>query len=337
MNSTEPKYGYERNHINPGDRFGRLTVVRFDEASSEFIVQNSGRRRYIKKYLCRCDCGNEKLVAKDLLTRKNGGVRSCGCAMHRHIKGDLTGLVVNNLRVLYRDVDAQNGGGKHSYWVCKCLLCGEKKSIRSSYLRDGSAQDCGCGKCERLSAAQRKNLDGMVFGHLHVIERDASAGYNSGAHTRWLCKCDLCGNIESVASDMLTSYGKDRCARCNSGMSIGEARIAEILESNNISYRHDTSIGCRNPETGYQLQFDFVINDCDGSNLYIVEFDGEQHFKKAPLAWERTTPLEKRQRYDRYKSQWCADNGIPLIRIPYTHLNKLCFDDLVPSTTAFLV
>lgn len=37
------------------------------------------------------------------------------------------------------------------------------------------------------------------------------------------------------------------------------------------------------------------------------------------------------------KNQWCKDNNIPLIRIPYTHLDKLIIEDLKLETTTFLV
>lgn len=46
-----------------GKRFGRLTVISFDESS--------------KKWLCKCDCGNQKLVSRCHLM--DGHSRSCGC------------------------------------------------------------------------------------------------------------------------------------------------------------------------------------------------------------------------------------------------------------------
>lgn len=46
-----------------GQRFGRLTVVKLDR---------TGKHTY---WLCKCDCGNEKVIRSDCL----GAVRSCGC------------------------------------------------------------------------------------------------------------------------------------------------------------------------------------------------------------------------------------------------------------------
>jgi len=50
-----------------GKRFGRLVVIGLDG------VDNGHNRRW----LCKCDCGNEKVILGTLL--KNGKTQSCGC------------------------------------------------------------------------------------------------------------------------------------------------------------------------------------------------------------------------------------------------------------------
>ncbi|MCQ2589265.1 MAG: hypothetical protein MJ179_02470 [Treponema sp.] len=45
-----------------GNKYGKLTVIKY--------VDN-------KKWLCRCDCGNEKIA--DSCNLKRGNIRSCGC------------------------------------------------------------------------------------------------------------------------------------------------------------------------------------------------------------------------------------------------------------------
>ena len=54
-----------------GQKFGRLTVVRFGH-------KENGR----KYYLCQCDCGNFKIVSNHSL--KSGNTKSCGC-LHKEI------------------------------------------------------------------------------------------------------------------------------------------------------------------------------------------------------------------------------------------------------------
>lgn len=49
-----------------GKRFGRLLVLSFHSYD-----------KYISKWNCQCDCGNEKIVTRNALT--SGNTKSCGC------------------------------------------------------------------------------------------------------------------------------------------------------------------------------------------------------------------------------------------------------------------
>lgn len=47
--------------------------------------------------------------------------------------------------------------------------------------------------------------------------------------------------------------------------------------------------------------------------------------------------VELIQKRDEYKNNWCKEHHIPLIRIPYTHKNNLCLEDLLLETSKFVV
>lgn len=53
-------------HITPGDRYGRLVVV-----------AEAPKRRKMRHFLCRCDCGNT--ITTRLSALRNGKSKSCGC------------------------------------------------------------------------------------------------------------------------------------------------------------------------------------------------------------------------------------------------------------------
>lgn len=55
-----------RLEVTPGERFGRLTIVK--------EVEQWHKRR---SFLCRCDCGNIKVV--NLAKLRSGNTQSCGC------------------------------------------------------------------------------------------------------------------------------------------------------------------------------------------------------------------------------------------------------------------
>lgn len=253
---------------------------------------------------------------------------------------DLTGKVFGSLEVIRFDNCAKAGSGKHYKWICKCLLCGSEKSIRGSDLRSGRITDCGCSAKVKVSNSLSKadQMIGKKFGHLEVLDRDYSMSQGCGRHAWWICKCDLCGRIESISGQRLRSKFevKDRCSRCCHN-SIGEAKICEILADNGLAFsREKTYPTCKNPSTGYNLRFDFCVRDNQTGEDYLIEYDGEQHYHPAPN-WDDTYGLEDRKRYDSIKTHWCIDNGVSLIRIPYTRLRTLCIEDLQLSTSQFLV
>lgn len=61
-----------------GKKFGRLTVIKFD----------SKDKRGKLKWLCRCDCGKEKVVLGSRL--KDGNTKSCGCLRIEKVKQRFT-------------------------------------------------------------------------------------------------------------------------------------------------------------------------------------------------------------------------------------------------------
>lgn len=63
--------GCSRQKGEIGSRYGRLTVIKHAESKSGKAM-----------WLCRCDCGNEKIIAGQHLrnnSHQTGGTKSCGC------------------------------------------------------------------------------------------------------------------------------------------------------------------------------------------------------------------------------------------------------------------
>lgn len=88
-----------------GQKFGMLTVV--GQAAST----PKGHRRWI----CKCDCGTEKIIMGSNL--KRGTTVSCGCK-HRN---DLTGQKIGKLTILERsDKYGSRGKRQTQLWKCQC-------------------------------------------------------------------------------------------------------------------------------------------------------------------------------------------------------------------------
>jgi hypothetical protein len=110
------------------------------------------------KWLCRCDCGIEKLVAgTNLLFKKS---RSCGClgrelTSQRSIK-NLIGQKFGKLTVIERVDKPNDSRHKDAYYLCQCD-CGGSRIVKSSHLRKGVAS-CGCIRKERASKLTKREF-----------------------------------------------------------------------------------------------------------------------------------------------------------------------------------
>jgi len=79
-----------------GQRFGKLTVMAFS--------QSKGKNSY---WLCRCDCGTEKVIA---LSNLKQGTKSCGCSTSEYL------TAIHTTHGLYHT-------GAYRSWACAKQRC----------------------------------------------------------------------------------------------------------------------------------------------------------------------------------------------------------------------
>jgi hypothetical protein len=213
-------------------------------------------------------------------------------------------------------------------WSCLCE-CGNIIATTGNNLKSGNTLSCGCYNKQRVRETHFENLVGTSFGRLFVLKMGDKIG-----KLTWVCQCD-CGSItEVLPSDLKTGKTKS-CGRCIK--SHGELKINDLLIENNISFVSNyKDLNCKFPN-GYCAIFDFAILDLKQEVLYFIEYDGAQHF----LTKERGFYTEERilniQEHDKIKTNYCLQNSIPLIRIPFTYFNNLSFESLVLKNNIFLV
>jgi hypothetical protein len=210
-------------------------------------------------------------------------------------------------------------------WECLCD-CGATHYVSSNNLKTGDVQSCGCYHKDRMRELFALDLTNQKFGKLTALKL---TGKKRGSFLEWECLCE-CGNICYIASAALTS-GKTKSCGCL--QSNGERVVGMLLKENGINYIMQKSFEtCRFKNTGALAKFDFYVND-----KYLIEYDGEQHFTHRANGWNNEEQLKITTSRDQYKNQWCKENNIPLIRIPYTKLDTLCIEDLMLETTQFRV
>lgn len=229
---------------------------------------------------------------------------------------DLTGNKYGRLTVLHRDTERIAKGS--SYWICQCD-CGNIKSVKSSALRRGEIQSCGCLRNERTSSVKKeKNEQDMIgkrFGKLTVLARSERTSSNGTRY--WLCQCD-CGKQKEIVGTNLKQGNTVSCGCYHRSM--GAIKILSILTEHNINFIDEYAFTDL-PKSHY----DFALLDNDNQVIRLIEFDGEQHFKDIP-AWGG---LELQQKRDKIKNEYALSHNIPLIRIPYWERDNITLEMLL--------
>lgn len=108
----------------------------------EYLPKSS---KSIDSYLCKCDCGNEKIISGSSL--RSGRVKSCGCYKRTKTVNKMLGQTFGRLYV----VEYVPGIESRSDWYrCSCT-CGGEKVVRGISLRSGNTKSCGCIRHERMT------------------------------------------------------------------------------------------------------------------------------------------------------------------------------------------
>lgn len=126
-----------------------------------------------------------------------------------------------------------------------------------------------------------------------------------------LCRCKICGDIwKTSMHSLIQGSGCPKCA-----MSRGEKMVVSVLGGLDIDYiPQHTFDDC---VLVNKLRFDFYLPKYNA----VIEYDGQQHYEPVDFAnkgkeWA-VELLIKNQERDSFKNNYCRENHIPLLRIPY--------------------
>lgn len=230
-------------------------------------------------------------------------------------KLDLTNQKFGRLIALEQAPNKSN----RTRWKCQCE-CGREIVVDTADLRRGHTISCGCFQKEQTSKSSLKDLTGKYFGFLEVLERDMNF-YGKQIPSHWICLCHKCNEIKSISSTSLNNG----TISCGCQKSKGEFKIMELLKENSISFISEYKfLDYRN------RRFDFAILDENNKVIRLIEFDGIQHYYR-PRAnhWSASSTLEETQKRDKEKNEIAKQYNIPLVRIPYWHLDDITINMLL--------
>lgn len=186
----------------------------------------------------------------------------------------------------------------------KCLLHGIFYQTPNAHLVGSGCPDCG----DRIRHEKKVGTT-EEFIYRAKIKHGDKYDYSSVNYVRARLKteiiCPTHGSFFQTPASHLSGQGCPICLESH-----GERYIAMLLNRHGIVYKREkTFIGCRNIN---KLRFDFyipVLNMC-------IEYDGGQHY--SPCAYfGGLSKFELQKKRDLIKTDFCFNNGIRLIRIPF--------------------
>ena len=166
-----------------------LTNMRFGRLTALYPV----KKDKIRKWHCRCDCGNEIDVITGSLIRGNS--TSCGICVKKERRKDISGKQFGSWLVLHHVYD--------NMWMCRCLDCGTEREVNSKNLLSGLTKSCGCSHNVKKPVV---DLVGQVFGKLTVVRYVGNS--------KWLCKCSCGSDKDVVTTTTKLKTGHTRSCGC---------------------------------------------------------------------------------------------------------------------------
>lgn len=246
-------------------------------------------------------CGEEFEVVIDKFVNRN---KRCWCENHYTVK-KIESLFIDSEYTLVKIIKFSKSTSR---LLVKC-----PNPNHEPYEIDlmGFINGNKCQKCineEKIKWTKEKiieYIESFDYKVIRIIEKH-------GLKTRLEIQCDK--NHEPYEIKFDNFKQGYRCPYCKK--IVNEEIIADILLFNNLNFKRQYRFDdCRNK---LPLPFDFYLPQ---QNL-CIEYNGEQHYKLNRFNMD-LLDLMNRKRLDKIKEEYCKDNNIKLITIPYWEKNNI--------------
>lgn len=187
---------------------------------------------------------------------------------------------------------------------CQCKNCNHIWKTTPSSLLRGS----GCHKCTGHIAKTTEEFKKDYYDKFPNSTISIIGSYKKECEPI-KCRCKVCNNEWNTTTPhrLLNGVG---CPKCSN--SKGNNLIKDILDKNNIEYIEEMKFkDCKKKDF---LRYDFYLPKYN----IIIEYDGEQHFTSTSF-YGGEQGFNQRKKYDNIKNDYCKNNDILLLRIPYKY------------------
>lgn len=292
--------GKEKQKLSIGSKFGCFTIIGDDnlypkEPINDYLVKrNLERQMSIKQkvingelpqdyklsehYVCKCQCGKEYYLSKEVLLAKKRRYCSEDCFTDivydktENFDMNYTNTIHESLKIL----ECTDENYENWSWVEKT------RSKRIKHIKLCKKYKCQCYLCKKEYVF--KSLDFEIKNDDYG--RNADIGYYSDAY----CNCHKISSFQW--------------------------RTVKILKEYNINYKVEVSfsdlVGSKN-----LLRYDFAIFNTDGSIEFLIECQGKQHYEPVK-EFGGKSQFEYQSENDKLKREYAKKSNITLVEIPYT-------------------
>jgi len=185
-----------------------------------------------------------------------------------------------------------------------CLKHGEfsQSPIKHLNLKQGCPKCCKTFKYDYIEFINRSKIIHNNRYDYSLIDNDNFKNH----HTKIPIICLVHGQFLQTPNSHLQKQGCPKCIQ-----SKGELLIKEFLQNNQIKFTQEYRFdNCKNKRT---LPFDFYLPELNTC----IEFDGKQHYKPFGFGENANEKFQRTKINDEIKNQFCKENNIKLIRVPY--------------------
>lgn len=244
------------------------------------------------------DCGTEYLQTPQKFLK---GRRCHNCSPSKKLtkeklQSDIDKLFPNKFKILS---EYKNSHTKIRVLNCHC---GHEYEIKQQDLKQGK----DCFKCHGSKKYSQKEFE-LLFND-KKLKGYSLVGIYDGINKNVEIKHDVCGKVFNIVPSRYFRQFK-KCPKCFT-KSKGEDLIASFLDKLNISYEREYKFkDCKNKR---ELPFDFYLPD---KNV-CIEYQGIQHYKSVDI-FGGNYNFEYTQHNDKIKKEYCENNNIELLEVPY--------------------
>lgn len=204
---------------------------------------------------------------------------------------------------------------------CMCKIHKDAGELKISY--GHVIEGKGCRLCGLIRSGLSRRRDYSVEDMISLCNRHGFTYIGNERKLgklfiKYICRRHPEEGVQEMAYHNMRRdiHGCKKCGREDRPLSSGEIEVKKYLEENGYNYlREHTFQDCTDKGV---LPFDFYLPELN----IAIEFDGEHHYY--PVNFNGMTDekaLENHlyvKAHDKIKNNYCKDNGINLIRIPYT-------------------